>query len=201
MKLHRLQEKLSKLKCFTPIDIKRFSGLSEKSVHKIIWRYTKKGIIVRLRNGIYIFKSNPLPPLWYIANRIYQPSYISFETALSYYGLIPESIYAVTSATSKITRNFEIDNKEFIYRKIKKDAFTGYKPVEIEDEITNIAEPEKALSDYLYFVYLKKISFNERINIKKINKKLVMKYVNIFKNKPFLKWIKAEGPLLFKNVI
>ncbi|MFH1259498.1 MAG: type IV toxin-antitoxin system AbiEi family antitoxin domain-containing protein [Elusimicrobiota bacterium] len=92
MKLYELQQKLSKLKCFTPIDIKRFSGLSETAVNKIIWRYTQKGIFVRLRNGLYIFENLSLPPLWHIANKVYQPSYISFETALSYYGIIPESV-------------------------------------------------------------------------------------------------------------
>ena len=190
MKLFHLQQKLSKLKCFTPVDIRRYTGLSETAVQKIISRYIQKGIFVRLRNGLYMFKNTPFPPLWYIANKVYNPSYISFETALAYYGFIPESVYTIISATSKTTRNFEIIDREFSYRKIKKEAFTGYKPIKIEDEIILFAEPEKALADYLYFVYLKKIRINERLKKTGIKKNILVKYIRTFKNKTFTEWNK-----------
>ena len=108
---------------------------------------------------------------------------------LSHYGLIPESIYAITSATSKTTRNFEALGNRFMYRKIK-NAFTGYKPIILEDETVLIAEPEKALADYLYFVYLKKISINDRLKTKGIIQKNIVKYLKLFNNKSFQKWAK-----------
>lgn len=190
MKLHNLQEKLAQLKYFTPLDIKRFAKLTDVSIRKIIWRYTKKGIFVKLRNNLYMFKNNEKPSLWRIANRIYSPSYISFETALSYYGIIPETVYAITSATSKITRNFSVLDNEFAYKKIKIEAFAGYRAIKIDDETVLVAEPEKALADYLYFVHLKKSLLNERLWTKKINKNAFYKYVKIFHNEPFSKWVK-----------
>ncbi|MFH0947994.1 MAG: hypothetical protein V1833_03250 [Elusimicrobiota bacterium] len=190
MKLHNLQEKLAQLKYFTPLDIGRFAKLTDDSVHKIIWRYTKKGIFVKLRNNLYMFRNNEKPSLWLLANKIYSPSYISFETALSYYGIIPETVYTVTSATSKITRNFSVMDNEFIYKKIKIEAFTGYRAIKIDGETVLVAEPEKALADYLYFVHLRKSSLNERLRTKKINKKAFYTYIKIFHNEPFSKWIK-----------
>jgi len=189
MKLIELEEKLSQLKCFTPLDIKRYANLTDGSVRKIIWRYTKKGIFVRLRNNLYMFKNKKVS-MWIIANKVYAPSYISFETALSYYGVIPETVYAITSATTRITRNFSVLNTELIYRKIKKEAFTGYKPLNIDDEIVYVAELEKALADYLYFVYLKKLSLNERLKTKDINKKKFFEYIKTFNNKLFMNWVK-----------
>lgn len=190
MKLYELQEKLAQLKYFTPLDIKRFAKLTDGSIRKIIWRYTKKGIFAKLRNNLYMFKNNEKPSLWRIANKIYSPSYISFETVLSYYGIIPETVYAITSATSKITRKFSVLDNEFVYKKIKIEAFTGYRTVKIDDKTVLVAEPEKALADYLYFVHLKKSSLNERLRTKKINKNAFYKYVKTFHNEPFSKWVK-----------
>ncbi|HAX61747.1 MAG TPA: hypothetical protein DCX95_04190 [Elusimicrobia bacterium] len=189
MKLHDLQEKLAQLKYFTPFDIKMFAKLTDGSIRKIIWRYTKKGIFVKLRNNLYMFKNNEKPSLWRLANRIYGPSYISFETALSYYGIIPETVYAITSATSKITRNFIVLDNEFAYKKIKIEAFTGYRAVKIDNETVLVAEPEKALADYLYFVHLKKSSLNERLRTKKISKSVFYTYIKIFHNESFSKWV------------
>jgi len=190
MKLYELQEKLSQLKYFTPLDVKRFANLSDNSLRKIIWRYTKKGIFVKLRNNLYMFKNNRMPSLWLMANKIYCPSYISFETALSYYGIIPETVYTVISATSKVTRNFSALNNEFVYKKIKIEAFTGYGAIKLDDETVLVAEPEKSLADYLYFVHLKKSSLNERLRTKKINRNSFYEYVKLFHNESFYKWVK-----------
>ena len=189
MKLLELQKKLSKYKCFTPLDIERVAELSKTAVQKIVSRYTQKGIFVRIRNGLYTFKNAPYPSLWLIANKLYSPSYISFETALAYYGIIPESVYSITSATSKITRNFVALDKQFIFRKVKRNMFCGYKPLLLNGDISLIAEPEKALVDYLYFVYLKKAPLYERMKIKTIEKKNLTLYIKICNNRLFSKWV------------
>ncbi|MFH1074005.1 MAG: type IV toxin-antitoxin system AbiEi family antitoxin domain-containing protein [Candidatus Firestonebacteria bacterium] len=188
MKALELYNKLGKSGVFTASDIKRYLGVTESALRKLIWRYQKHGVLVKLRNGFYTLKGDHEPDSFLLANKLYAPSYISFETALSYYGIISETVYTLTSATPKITRNFSSLGREFSYRKIKKEAYGGYKPVKIGGNTVLIAEPEKALADQLYFVFLKKTKKPERLNPKKYKKVLVKKYIRLFANSNFLKW-------------
>jgi hypothetical protein len=98
---------------------------------------------VALKRGLYIFADKKVDKVE-IARYLYSPCYISLEYALNLYGLIPDVPFAMTMVTPKITRKFNTVFGQFIYRKIKKEAFFGF------DEETLIAEKEKALVDYLY---------------------------------------------------
>ena len=71
--------------------------------------WQKKGYIKKIIKGYYLFSDVDINEntLLAIANKIYKPSYISFETAMSYYRLIPESIYMITSASTRRTSLFE----------------------------------------------------------------------------------------------
>ena len=129
------------------------------------------------------------PSSYFIANRLYQPSYISLEKALSHYGIIPETVYAITSITTKPTREFKTPQGIFSYQRIKKEAFIGYEPKEIEGTTVFFAEPEKALADYLYFVDLKKISLNDRLDLKDIKKTKLLALARFFKRPNILKLI------------
>lgn len=116
-------------------------------------RWQKKGYIIKIRRGYYVFLDVPRTEqlLWFIANKIYQPSYISFELALSYYHLIPESVYAVTSATTKKTTQYSSFIGNFIYHHLRPSLFFGYSVVRLQEHRpVLIAEMEKALLDYLY---------------------------------------------------
>jgi predicted transcriptional regulator of viral defense system len=175
---------------FTTSDIKRYLGLSEDALRKLIWRYQKHGILVKLRNGLYALKGGGEPDSFLLANKLYQPSYISFESALSFYGIIPETVYSVTSATAKLTRNFSSLGREFSYRKIKTAAYGGFKPVKIGGNTILLAEPEKAFSDRLYFEFLKKAGPLDRVNTGKLNRETVIKHIKLFGNEKFLKWSK-----------
>ncbi|MDO9399183.1 MAG: hypothetical protein Q7T79_00635 [bacterium] len=153
--------------------------------------YSKKGQIIKLKNGLYLIadkknfaiKEN-------IALKIYEPSYISLEWALHYYGLIPEMVYNITSISTKATRKFKNNFGIFIYRKIKKELFWGYKKEEKNGQIYLIAEPEKALLDYIYFnlskikndIDIEELRLNSAI-IKKLNIKKLKEYALLFKNK------------------
>ncbi|MFH1413211.1 MAG: hypothetical protein ABIG10_04310 [bacterium] len=191
-KLNRIkvEEKLKSLGIFvfTPREFKDIFNVSQKTAANFIWRNIKSGLFIKLRNGYYILKdSNPL--LYFIANKLYQPSYISLEKALSHYNIIPEVVYTITSITPKSTREFVTPIGTFSYQKIKKSAFTGYNSIQLENSLVLFAEPEKALADYLYFVALKKISLNDRLNLKEINKKKLLQYVKLFKRPSLLKLI------------
>jgi len=185
LNITKVQEKITRanLKLFTSLDYKRILNLDYQAAKRSITRYIRAGFLVKARKGFYFIKANP-PHEFEIANKIYQPSYISLETALSFYGIIPETIYEVMSATSRTTRGFSINNIKYSYKKIKKDCFNGYKPIKIKNATILIAEPEKALVDYLYLVVLgkRKLAY-ERIDLSKIKKIKLLNYAKQFQKR------------------
>jgi len=192
LKLHNVVKKLreKKMNLFTPLDFKRVFDVSNYATQWFIKTHTKEGIFVKIRSGLYMLADWPANQ-YLIANRLYEPSYISFDTALSFYGIIPETIYAITSATAKNTREFKVENIRFVYHKLKKEIFTGYRAIKYLDSTILIAEPEKALADYLYFVALKKRGLHyERLDLKKINKANLLKHIKLFKQPKMIKLVK-----------
>lgn len=177
-------------KIFSPVDLQRILDVSEISVRFFLTRYIKKGAVVKLRNGLYALKSN-LPSEAETANALYRPSYISLTYALSYYHIIPETSYAVTSITTRPTARFENLNMEFRYHSVKKPAFTGYLPEKIEGGTVLIADREKALTDYLYFVTRKSYEFNDRIDTSRLDKAKIIHYAGLFDKKSIYRLIEA----------
>ncbi len=112
----------------------------------------RKGVIVRVKKGIYIFgedfRRRPFSRE-VLANLIYGPSYISLEYALHYFGLIPERVEAVTSVTTGRSRSYATPVGLFRYRMIPLAAYRiGMDRVELDDGRSFlIATPEKALAD------------------------------------------------------
>ena len=116
-------------------------------------RWTKKGLLIRLRQGYYTFPEYKSQPdyILYFANRIYRPSYISLHTALAFYGLIPEAVVQVTSITSLKTASFENEFAAYDYRTVQQKLIFGYVQKPMADGKTLLlAQPEKALLDLLY---------------------------------------------------
>jgi len=114
--------------------------------------WQKKGYISKVIKGYYMFSETALgePSLFEIANRIYNPSYVSLEMALSFYDVIPESTYAVTSVATRRTRRFNTPIADFVYRTVKPPLFFGYEIRPYEDKVFKIASLEKAILDYFY---------------------------------------------------
>jgi predicted transcriptional regulator of viral defense system len=101
------------------------------------------------------------------------------EAALSVYSIIPEVAFGVTSVTTKPTRTFG----SFTYRTIKPAAFTGYRIIQQNGFNIRIAEPEKALVDYLYFKQRKKEAVSgrfEKIMVNKLDKKKIAEYAALY---------------------
>ena len=178
------------IKTFTPMEFQRIFKVSFNNSKSFISRNVKRKTILKLKNGLYVLSGVSVPE-FHIANKLYAPSYISFETALSHYGIIPESVYTVFSATTKPSREFETREIRFKFHRIKKKAFFGYAPKIIDNTLVLIAEPEKALADYLYFVMLRKKGFNDRLNIKNISKTKLTKYAKSFKNGRLIDLVKG----------
>lgn len=113
--------------------------------------WSNKGYITMLRRGLYIVsEAKEKLDAMALATKIYFPSYVSLETALGYYGIIPEAVFTVTSVTTRKTKEFKTPVGNFSYQKIKKEAFGGFETKKQAGISFNLALPEKALIDFLY---------------------------------------------------
>ncbi len=163
----RMLKKMNK-SFFTTDDLQKILKLKKDSLKKDLGRITKKGLIKRLSRNIYILSEQGID-IKKIASQLYAPfAYISFESALSTYGIINQVPYSVTMATYKSSKIRPFFESEIIIRKIKKELFFGYK---LEGEIL-IAEPEKALLDTLYMKSKGLAALNEdELNFGEVSKR------------------------------
>ncbi len=156
-------------------------------------RWRKQGLLLQLRRGLYILgkterKIEPSRP--YLAAQIYQPSYVSLEYALSRYGLIPERVADVTSVTTRKTARFANDFGTFTYQTVKPAAFRGFIAQKDESGLSYfIAEPEKAVADFVYLNRHKIAAGAEEEtllgsfrfqNIRSLKKRKLMEYFGFF---------------------
>lgn len=114
--------------------------------------WQRKGYIQKLINKWYLFADIPTNErLQYrISNCLHRPSYISLESALSHYGLIPEAVYSVQNITTRKTIVYETIAGTYNYRNIKANLFFGYEVDNSQTIPLLFASPEKAILDYLY---------------------------------------------------
>ncbi len=142
--------------------------------HAAVNRALKKKSLIRLRRGVYVlgkpFQKN-LPSPFQLAHAIYGPSYISFESALSYHQWIPEAVYTTTCATAKRARDFDTPLGLFTYKHVPNYlCYLGVQRSGSESEAFLIAHPWKAIADH-YYVHtrnwqgLKDIHLDLRIEI------------------------------------
>lgn len=133
---------------FTKNDI-RLLGYRIFNYQYDLWQ--KKGYIIQLKRGVYLFSEYKNKITGFeLSGSIYEPSYISLESALSHYGLIPEFVPSTTSVSTRNTRQFSNDTGTFYYRHIKSDLFWGYNSITGQYSKYFLAEPEKAIIDYIY---------------------------------------------------
>ena len=196
MQYIELKEKLNEYVVLTLQDIKSVDASFYRSR---LNDWQDKGYIKKIRRGYYMFADQNLNEsvLFCIANKIYSPSYISFEMALSNYGLIPESVYGITSATSNKTNRFKTEIGEFIYSRLKPGLIFGYKIESLGGAVFKMAEIEKAILDYFYInSHLKtdadfsELRINEEEFKTKANSEKLMKYLSAFNNKNLERRIK-----------
>lgn len=184
MKYIELRQALEDFTVFSLSDIKMLDIFFHR---RRLNDWQDKGYIKKLIKGFYIFSNLKLNEhvLFEIANRIYSPSYISFETALSYYGLIPESVYGITSVSVRRTYRFKTKVADFSYKAIRPRLFFGYEIMKYNGKYFKIASIEKALLDYFYIN--SKIKKNEDFLSLRINKDVLFDKVNKKKFDLFLK--------------
>lgn len=163
----------------------KYSNYSNKDTK--LSREVKDGNLFRIINGLY--ETNPNTPGYYLATSIYGPSYISFEYALSLYGLIPERVSTITSATfnKKKKKQYNTEFGVFTYRDVPTLAYPEEIILRQENNYSyQIASPEKALCDKLYtlkplnnYANLERMLFSDlridydgfnKLNVEKIEK-------------------------------
>lgn len=163
---------------FTTQDFVNVFKLDPAVVAVKLSRYKKAGYLLSPKRGVY-YLTDEVPDKFRIANRIYFPSYVSLDSILSRSGIIPETVYAVTSITARATREYSDNQTVYKYYKIKKEAYNGY----IKDGEALVATKEKALVDYLYFVSQGKRALNERLNLSGLDYQEILYYTDFFKDK------------------
>lgn len=112
----------------------------------------KNGELISLRRGLYIPGPEfdlPIPDAFVIANHLRGPSYISLETALSYWGFIPERVHEISSVTTKTTKTYSTPIGRFSFQHLPLPYYSfGIRMAEITEQQTALlASPEKAICD------------------------------------------------------
>jgi len=188
MKFVNLLEKVSDLPAFTV----RFLAAGENlaQIRLQINRWVKNGKIIRLHKGLYTLAepyrkvtSEPFS----IANSLKQASYVSLQSALSWYAMIPEFVPAITSITTGRPQMIETPLGRFEFRHVSKKYFWGYQQAELKfGQTAFIAYPEKALLDLIYLTPDgDKIEFIEELrlqNFEQINRAVLHEFVGRFQS-------------------
>jgi predicted transcriptional regulator of viral defense system len=147
MKYIDLKNKINS-KYFSPTDI-RNSGSNYSSA--TISRWASQGLIRKIRNGLYIFSDQEKTiDVKELASIVVEPSYISLESALSMAGLIPEAVFTTTCITTKLPISYATYLGNIEYRHVSPKLYFGYISVDSDTKPYYLAEPEKALLDYIY---------------------------------------------------
>jgi len=163
----------------------------EGSLFLIIRKLLQSEVITKIERNKYLLKNGQIND-FALANFLYHPSYISFESALNFYGILSQFPYEISCATSKKTAKKEFEGKIFTYTQIKKELFWSYE----KKENFLIALPEKALLDQLYLASKgqKGIDLDE-LNLEKISitkfKNFLTKYPETRQFKGIIKKLKS----------
>jgi len=136
-----------------------------KSPNDKISELIKSEALISIRRGLYIAGPKldlPTPEPFLIANHLRGPSYVSLESALSYWGMIPERAYEISSVTIKTSKLYKSSIGRFSYKKLKTPYYSyGIKSIKFSPKQTMlIASPEKALCD--------KVVLTPRINLRSL---------------------------------
>ena len=119
-----------------------------------ITRLLADGAIVRIKKGLYCFGEafrRVLLSREHLANLVYGPSYVSLDYALSFHGLIPETVHAVTSVTTGRSREFDTPLGVFSYRMLSGPRYSvGARLEAVGHQSFLMATPEKALADKVW---------------------------------------------------
>lgn len=161
-------------------------GVNPRDVHRQLSRWTAAGRLLQLRRGLYTLappfqKIKPHPFL--IANHLQRASYVSCQSALAYYGLIPEHVPVVVSVSTTRPYRWETPLGSYEYRHVKRELFFAYQLIAVgEAQQAFVATPEKALIDLVYLqpggdssAYLRELRLQ---NLERFNREELRSHAN-----------------------
>lgn len=159
MKFDELVERFARRPFFELRELLALSDDAPKSLKNQISAWVQRDKVVRLRREKYLLNKpyrKTEPSVFYVANYLLRPSYVSRQTALQYHGLIPESVAPIQSVTPKHGNEWETPLGTFTYSSIKQERFWGYTEYSAPanddpQQAFHMARPEKALLDLFYF--------------------------------------------------
>jgi predicted transcriptional regulator of viral defense system len=132
-----------------------FAGETDPSyLQRQLSRWVQGGYLYQLRRGLYALappytKTRAHPFL--IANRMVRSSYVSCQSALAHYGLIPEYTPTVTSVTTRRPAAWNTGLGRFEYRHVKTELFFGYTLIDLgNNQRAFVSQPEKAILDQVH---------------------------------------------------
>lgn len=201
MKFHEFKKKISDFPVFSTSHLGNLGG-NEQVLRNQLTKWQSRDLVIKLKKGLYVLGDSDRkinPSRLFLANHLYQPSYVSTEYALGFYDIIPERVSAITSVSPKKTATFENTLGRFVYQHIKPAGFRCYVLLQDENSFhVFIAEPEKALVDFLYLnSSLFKADFHGVFdslrlqNLASLKKRMVIKYAEIFRYKRLLQIAQA----------
>lgn len=167
----------------------RLFGIEKaNTAYKFLQRLKRKGIIKRVTAGLYVLAENGAPD-FEIANAACASSYVSLESALSYYGILSQFPYVITSVTTRKSKKFTFA-KEFEYTHLSQKLYWGF----VKDKEFVIATPEKALWDMLYLSTkgLRKLDIDE-LETSLVNQSLLSQYCQQAGKKAVTKILKQKN--------
>jgi predicted transcriptional regulator of viral defense system len=187
MRFREFESKIRVLPAFNLNDVRKL----DPDFHRQQLNYWHNhGYIKPLAGGYYILADRAPDEmyLFMVANKIYEPSYISLESALAYYEVIPETVFGVTSVSSRKTKQYESPWGVFSYRSVKPQYMIGYRVIENSPgNRFKIASLEKALLDYLYLnsdihsiADFEGLRWNRTQLLRLLDHSIFVKYVNLF---------------------
>jgi len=150
MRFREFESRTKNLPVFNLNDIRKFnSGFHRQQLTD----WLDRAYIQSIAGGYYALADRFInePFLYMVASKLYEPSYISLESALAYHHVIPETVLGVTIVSSRKTKQFESKWGIFSYRSMKPLYMFGYEVVDSEGTYKySIARLEKAVLDFLY---------------------------------------------------
>ena len=204
------RNKLSEFGIFSTDDIKKYFPDFD---HRRLSEWQDKEYITKIRNSWYCFPeyTRNENSLLLTANLIHFPSYISLETALSWYQIVPEGASSITSVTTNKPRHYKTPLGDYFYNTIKPSLFFGYKFIEFDvysgsrsfsnkiyTRHIKIADIEKTILDFFYLNHhynneydIRELRFNPIVLRDDLNKDKFYQYLDIFRSTALEKRIKS----------
>ena len=178
-----------------------FGGIDRRRLYE--WQ--KRGLIRKLVSNFYAIAGKPVDDqgLRTIACQIYAPSYVGLESALSWYGFIPEAVFQTTCVTARRNRSIRTAAGDFRYRKIAPRLFFGTNVVSRGADHFFISDPEKTLLDHFYFSprsddrqALEGMRLNADAIRRTVDMEKIERYLDIFLSRKLKKAVRILGEII-----